>query len=743
MNGFVSELRRRNVLRVAAAYALVAWIIIEAGSVLLPTFGANENVFQIYVLVVIAGFVVSLICAWVFEITPDGVRLEKDVDRSSPAIEKSNRNMNYAIIGLLVIALLVSLTFNVTDNQLLQSGDNDGKMSMRRSIAVLPFTSRSNDPENVFFADGIHDDLLTKLARFGSFRVISRTSVLEYRDSVKNLRQIGDELGVDTILEGAVQKSGDDVRINVQLIDAATDEHLWAQTYDRNLSTDSVFAIQSEISTEISGALQSTLMPESGDSLATLSTQDLRAYSLYVSARDDLYLRRLETTEEARLQFEQAIAIDPDYADAYVGLAESAILLAINHAAIPFAEAAEIAEENLDRALSLNPELSDAYATLGLLKNNVWLQTRIGTENLEAEAAFEQAIGLNPNNAQAYMWFASLRTSEQRYEDAIGLYHRSMQLDPLGRVPYSNLPTLYAQLGQNEIAIKLLLEAIEIHPDWPTPYQLIALQLAGMGRLDEALAWNLAAQDLSDDPSITGNLAIGIYLQFGDAQRAREQFNTLPDQHPLAPLTPGFIAMLDYRFADALVIFRRVLKENPQLPIFVLGLASDVALLADDLVVAEEYILEREPRLQSDARKQVDRFNVRNVVKLAYIRQRRGDTQEANLLLRAALDVVQSMPRLGMYGFGIRDVQIYALLNRKDEAFAALREAVDSGFRSTIIFDAWLLDSDPLLATIREDKRFSEIAGELEQLNAPMYQQVLVAEENNTWEALMARAGAK
>ena len=231
MASFLSELRRRNVLRVAAAYGLVAWIIIEAGSVLLPTFGADEGTFQIYVVVVLCGFLVALVSAWAFEITPDGVKLDKDVDRSI-SDDGPRQRFNYAIIGLLMVALAVSVTFNVTGVRGGLPSAGEGPAAMHRSIAVLPFASLSTDPENASFVDGIHDDLLTKLANLGSLKVISRTSVLEYRNTSKNLRQIGQELGVDTLLEGTVQRVGDSVRINVQLIDAETDEHLWANTYD-------------------------------------------------------------------------------------------------------------------------------------------------------------------------------------------------------------------------------------------------------------------------------------------------------------------------------------------------------------------------------------------------------------------------------------------------------------------------------------------------------------------------------
>jgi len=263
MQSFIAELQRRNVLKIAAAYALVSWILIEAGSVLLPTFGAPEWFFRVYVLMVAAGFVVALIVAWIFEITPEGVKLEKDVDRSTSITGQTGRKLNYSIIGLLAVALAISITFNVTG---MRKGDAPSSDVAREgSIAVLPFTSRSTDPENALFADGIHDDLLTSLANVRALKVISRTSVLEYRDTTKNLREIGTELGVANVVEGSVQRAGNNVRINVQLIDAGTDEHIWAKIYDRELTAQNIFRIQSEISGAITTALKKQLTPAEQD----------------------------------------------------------------------------------------------------------------------------------------------------------------------------------------------------------------------------------------------------------------------------------------------------------------------------------------------------------------------------------------------------------------------------------------------------------------------------------------------
>ena len=271
----------------------------------------------------------------------------------------------------------------------------------RSSIAVLPFTSRSTDPENQLFADGIHDDLLTRLANIGALKVISRTSVMEYRDTTKNLRQVGEELGVGTVLEGAVQRAGDSVRITAQLIDASTDEHIWAKSYDRQLSAVNLFALQSEISEEISRAMKATLTNEEQSRLTIIPTDSLAAYNLYTQGRDNLYTRRLDTLQKAREQFEDAIALDPDYAEAYAGLAESVLLLLNNHQAVSTDEAFEVAEASLDKALSLNPDLADAHASQGLLKHQMWQETRTGPGLEEAEASLVVGARSQPEPVRA------------------------------------------------------------------------------------------------------------------------------------------------------------------------------------------------------------------------------------------------------------------------------------------------------------------------------------------------------
>ncbi len=728
MHKLIRELQQRNVLRVATAYAVGAWILIEAGSVLMPTFGAPEWLFRAYVLVVIAGFIAALIFAWIFEVTPDGVKREKDLDRSTPESASSGRKFNLFIITLLAIALGISVTLNVTGLR------NQG---IGQSIAVLPFTSRSTDPENAVFTDGIHDDLLTRLANVDSLKVISRTSVMDYRDTTKNLRQVGEELGVATILEGAVQRSGNSVRINVQLIDAKTDKHLWAKTYDRALSTRNIFAIQSEISAEIATALRATLSPQEKARLANIPTENLEAYRLYTAGRRNLHTRQLEDLLTARQQFQQAITLDPQYAQAYAGLADAFQLLVINHNAISWDEAIPAAQQALDTALSLDDQLADGYASLGLLKTQLGQLDLNDNAYAEAEAALQRAIELNPSHARAYMWLASLRENQYRYDDAIALNKRSLEFDPIGRIPYTNIAVLYSKQGRYDEALSQWLAALEIHPDWPTLYANISEHLESLGRLDEALAWAVKARELSSDP-VLGQNQLRLLVEFGDHDKALKLIETVPPGHPLFGVFQAFAQMIQQDFFTALTIMIDAYNDKTTVPNFINGLTSDIALMTGDLDLSLEYCLRADPTLVSNDIPTITDLNDQHAVKFAYLLQQQGEYDRARRLLETTLPVVQSLPRLGITGEGIREVQVLALLDRHQEALEAFRKVVDEGFRSSLAFSSWTLDQHPYLDSIRDNPRFKSIQAEIEADIALMRERAHRAEASGDWATLIA-----
>jgi TolB-like protein/Flp pilus assembly protein TadD len=681
--------------------------------------------------------VASLVLAWVFEVTPDGVRRDSEIDRSKQVAPQRGKS-NAIIIALLVLALGVSITFNLTG--LRNQGDSGGsaELPVPPSIAVLPFSNRSPDPENQFFADGIHDDLLTRLADIESLRVISRTSVNEYRDTPKNLREIGRELDVTTIVEGAVQRSGNQVRITVQLIDAATDEHLWADSYDRELTTENLFAIQSEISTQIASALRAALTPEEEVRLAVMPTNSIEALSNFTAGRNNLYLRRFDTLQEARRQFTRAIEIDPDYAQAYAGLAETILVTLTNHRSIEPAEAFELASSAVDKALELDDELAEAHAVRGLLKYSQWAGTRIGNGNVEAARSFRRAIELNPNLSNTYVWFSSLRESEGDYETAAELLNKAMHVDPLGRIPYVNLPGFYAMQGRPEKALHLLLKAMEIFPDWATPYQYMANHLMALGRLDEAIAWTHLAETMTDDP-MTKTAVMGAFIEFGDIDTITDFGKQFPDDHPIYRMGKGFIEFANSEYRTTIETLEDLELSTEIEGKFAYPLISMSALMLRDFEMAKEYLLRANPLLTSDVADNVDRHNYRSAILLAYAYQQTGDTRRAERLLAKAEQIVSTMHRVGIGGHGISDVHILVLRGSNDAALDALRDAIDEGFVSLMSYGMWTLDQNPMIDGLREDERFKAMKLELDRKIELMRENVERADDASDWSELLDR----
>jgi tetratricopeptide (TPR) repeat protein len=388
--------------------------------------------------------------------------------------------------------------------------------------------------------------------------------------------------------------------------------------------------------------------------------------------------------------------------------------------------------------MELDPDLADAYASLGLLRHKTWEETRTGPGLEQAEAAYLKAIELNPNHATAYMWFAAVRTDEQRYNEAIALYLKALQIDPLGRIPYANLPGLYAALGRNDDALALNLKAVHIHPEWPTAFQNLSAQLGSLGRFDEALAWGLRAQAMSTDP-LGGASLIGPYVEFGEFDKAWHAI-VLPDDHPLYELGPGIRKIFDLDFSGAADSFEQIVanSDNPQQ--FMFDAIATTAMLAGDFETARTYAERRNPDFAADAAPAIDRINVSNVIRYAYILQMLGDEHRADALLAAALPVVQKLPRAGVTGHGIRDVQILALQAKPFEALAALREAIDDGFRGTVYSNGWPISLDPYLGSIRNKPEFHAMTNEIGDAVAVMQERVAQAEASGNWEALRAMA---
>jgi TolB-like protein len=410
------ELRRRNVYRAAVLYGMAAWLLVQIATQVFPFFDVPNWAVRFVIVAVVIGFPIAMLLAWIFELTPEGIVRTDDVDPVGAIGRSAGRILNFAIIG----ALLLIIAFLMFQRQWRNAAAGE---IPRKSIAVLPFEDFSADKQNAFFADGIQDDILTSLAKIGDLKVISRSSVMQFRDvAARNLREIGKTLGVANVLEGSVRREAKRVVVNVQLIDALHDRHVWANRYDRTLA-DSL-GLQGELAGEIADALRVSLSPEEKARVETKPTGNADAYVFYLRANQidrnpDTLLEDYKTAEQL---YRQAIALDPNFALAHARLAST--WAAIFHFYEPLESWKDKARAEAELALRLQPNLAEAHLALG--QYIYWIEGDYD----RAVQEFDQALRLSPNNADIGQLIAAIKRRQGCWQEALDAYGRNQKIDP-------------------------------------------------------------------------------------------------------------------------------------------------------------------------------------------------------------------------------------------------------------------------------------------------------------------------
>jgi TolB-like protein len=459
----LAELKRRNVFRVGVAYAIVAWLLVEVAHTAFPTLQLPDWTITLVTVLLIMGFPLALIFAWAFELTPEGIKREKEVDPAHSITHLTGRKLDFAIIGLLAIAVI----FLVVDNYVLEAEPEHVEVTAEqipaaelvareRSIAVLPFTNLSDDAANEYFSHGISEELLNALTRVTSLRVASRTSSFSFKGSNTAIPEIAAQLNVSHILEGSVRKAANKVRITAQLIDVESDSHLWSDTYDREL--DDIFSIQKEIATNIVAELTQTL--SAGEAVAASVkplTTDMAAYEIYLQGRYLLALRGSENLEEAARLFEQAVEIDHSFAAAYAALGKTYALLPIYRRVSDSRLFTEKSEAAIDRSLQLDPDQTEALIARG------FNATHFRWEWDEARAAFEHALRVNPNDAEVHNLYGDYSRIIGDFANAEKFERRAMELDLLADVHARDLAILMMSMGRYDEALVYAQRALELH----------------------------------------------------------------------------------------------------------------------------------------------------------------------------------------------------------------------------------------------------------------------------------------
>ena len=666
--GLVSELRRRNVFRMAVLYAVAAWLIMQVADVLIDLAKLPDWIGTTTLWLLAVGFPISLVFSWFYELTPEGISLERDVDATESITHVTGRRLDFLVISLLCAAVIL-----FAYDKWWEVGPSE------KSIAVLPFVNRSAVAEDVYFADGIQDDILTQLSKLSVLdKVISRGSTERYRGTDKSMQQIGEELGVASILEGGVQRVGDRVRINMQLIDASRDKHIWAETYDKELTAENLFAIQSEISREVVLELQSTLTAEDDEQLNRLPTDNLDAYKEFVLGRQEMAKRTADSLEAAQSHFERAIEMDREYALAYIGLADT-IALSASYTKVRSADTFDSRRAAIEKALQLDPRSGEAYAALGLLRASE------GTLD-EAESHFQKAIELSPNYATAYLWYANLlRRDYARREEALINIRKALSLDPSAHVLISNLSRELRILGRVEEAKLVLLDGVRKNPEYHGFYNQMSWLLRKQGHIAEALAWlNEAARLNPSNFSYRVN-ECELLVNLDDPAGAELCADQLRQDFPKKP--KAFIVQVESAI--------HFLRGDPQgAEDYVESAATDTSDGTLMMVRGSVHLWNRNwpkgrqcyeaaaPQFYTDEEIVVDPRELDLAIAVAgSLREGDGWSARAHYIAGQSLATMESMHRDRGIGYRYLDVPAHVIRGDREKAISALRDAVDSGWR--------------------------------------------------------------
>lgn len=553
---FFNELKRRNVFRVAVAYTVAAWLLLQIVDLVLENINSPDWVMQVFMLAMAVGLPIAIIIAWAFEMTPEGIKREKDVDRSASITHETGKHLNRGIIIILIMLVVFLLTDKfrenvskeaVTEPATTESASDEVVQAdiedTSKSIAVLPFVNMSSDPEQEYFADGISEELLNALAKVKGLKVAGRTSSFAFKGKNDDLNAIGKVLRVGHILEGSVRKSGNRVRITAQLIKVDDGYHMWSETYDREMND--IFVIQDEISAAILVQLKTQLLGD--QQLLTIQT-DPRAYDLYLLAKQRIYDRTEASLKMAVKLLEEAVSIDENYAPSFAQLGVANLFLAErNYGTVPNMQAAKIARIHLDKALQLAPQNAEALAGMGLYFMHVDL------DHEKAIDLLQQALAINPNLVNASAWLANELDTTGKMQASLQLREQTFQLDPLHRPTFGNLQQSYAVMGQSEKALEML-EGLQVY--LPGDEDLLGDfgQVYVMtGELAEAYKHLRPAYE--NEPL---NAVASIW--YGFALYSTRQYEQM------AEVTPGFLATLALsrlgRSEEALILGNRAIGEG-------------------------------------------------------------------------------------------------------------------------------------------------------------------------------------
>ncbi|MCZ6536690.1 MAG: tetratricopeptide repeat protein [Gammaproteobacteria bacterium] len=704
---FIQELKRRNVFRVTAIYVIVSWLLMQIGDVMFPALRLPEWTTTMLVAFLLLGFPIAVILAWAYEVTPKGVKRTKDVEPGESITHTTGRKIDFIIIAVLAVVVVFLIAKVWFEGDTAPSGIAS---VADRSIAVLPFANISAAEENAeFFAAGVHDELLTLLSRLGGIKVISRTSV-ENLDDGLSIPEIGALLGIATVLEGQVQRAGNRLRIHVQLIDALKEDHLWATTYDRELTAENVFEVQSDIAKTIADALHVQLSESDEALLGTIPTENTQALNRYLLGRQHMHRSTFESLRRAERYFKEVTELDPGYAQAWAAIAYNRNQMLLT-GSIDAQEYIAVAEPAISRALELDDRLPEGQAQLAVLR---W---RSG-DFAAAETSFKAALELNPGDSTSLLSYGRYIRMTGRPLEAIPVLEKALQNDPLSVQILFNLGKSAMYTGDPEQNIAYSNRILEIDPSSSYGYTGLLQAYIWMGRWDLQRPWSIKM--LSVDPEdfeLWAHIGLSTNL-LGDPDLADRYLGRALELGPTEPTVLKCLAQVHRQrgqYDEALTIARRALEADLDdrwgSDAVFLRLVRDDAFKTGAITDARAWYRDRHPELLQESPK-ITIDNINAAADLALLLQQAGEADSADTLIDAGLSWYREKQVPGVHGYltNIVDVELLALHGEKNAALDALRQAVDGGWRWSW---PWYMSNENL-SSLKDEPEFQEIIAQLE-----------------------------
>jgi len=709
--GLVSELRRRNVFRMAVLYVVAAWLIMQVAEVLIALAKLPDWIGSTTLILLAVGFPIAVIVSWFYEITPEGITLEKDVGSGEPITHVTGRRLDFLVISLLCAAVILF----AYDKWWIGTPPE-------QSIAVLPFENMSGDPEMVYFSDGFSDTLTHALAQLNGLKVTAPTSSSHFQGQDIDARAIASQLGVANVLEGSVQRFGNKLRVVAQLIEAETGFHLWSETYDRDLND--IFAVQDQIAQEVVNSLKVTLLDNEEQRLAQRYQPTLEAYEQLILGQSQMSKPTADSLAVAEQYFKQAIELDPDYALAYVRLANT-YNLQESYGGLLIEESLQLRQPLVEKALELDPLSGEAHMAMAYFRNAQQLSTP-AEDYIGIEEEILKSLELIPNSAQAHEWYSEQLAYDGRFEEALAQIRLAAELDPMSPTIQTTLARSIWNAGRVEEAQTMVRRNVERTPEFPDNHILMADFQTKLGHLGEAQLWLQEAGRGKPDAYNWHLKCVG-FESLGDWLSAEACVRQLSEYHPEKLMSRVAWAVLYARRGEWDKAISEVEYLSAQLP----GWPNFDRWLAD--LVAGQGDIERARRLMADAfpeflEEEVDlelnvvfqvETNLFAAIVFAAILDANDETQQRDVLLLAVEKRIASMHRTRGVGYGILDVYIHAIRGDADRANAGLREAIDMGWRGGDVGSS-MLRQDWKLANLHQDPEFIAMMDELE---ADIYKQ--------------------